>query len=271
MAQADDIKKTVRDKYAQIAAQSRQTAAASCCGPESGTCCGDGITDYSTFNDDYSAVEGYVAEADLNLGCGLPTQHAGIRVGDTVLDLGSGAGNDVFVARQLVGETGLVIGVDMTPEMIAKANHNKEQLGFSNVEFRLGDIEQLPLDKESIDVVISNCVLNLVPDKQQAFGEIYRVLKNGGHFCISDVVYQGTMNEEVRRSAELYAGCVAGSLERSAYLEIIAKAGFRDVAVKAEKRIHIPPEVFAAMGIKNNTAVPGDDFALLSITVVGTK
>lgn len=271
MAQADDIKKTVRDKYAQIAVRSKQTAAASCCGPQSGTCCADGLSDYSTFNDDYNTVEGYVAEADLNLGCGLPTQHAGIRVGDTVLDLGSGAGNDVFVARQLVGETGRVIGVDMTPEMIAKANHNKKQLGFSNVEFRLGDIEQLPVDTENIDVVISNCVLNLVPDKNRAFDEIYRVLKKGGHFCISDVVYRGTMNEQVRRSAELYAGCVAGSLEKSAYLEIIAKSGFRDIAVKTEKRIHIPAEAFAAVGIKDALSALGDDFALLSITFVGTK
>jgi ubiquinone/menaquinone biosynthesis C-methylase UbiE len=135
--------------------------------------------------DEYQQVNGYVAEADLGLGCGLPTQYAGINEGDTVVDLGSGAGNDVFVARSIVGEKGRVTGIDMTEEMIEKATNNNKKLGFKNVEFRLGDIENLPIENDSVDVVVSNCVLNLVPDKFKAFKEIYRILKPGGHFCVS--------------------------------------------------------------------------------------
>lgn len=265
------IKKIVQDKYAAIArANSGQS---SCCGgPAQSSCCSPQTPDYSVFSDDYSRLDGYVAEADMNLGCGLPTEHAGIRNGDVVVDLGCGAGNDVFVARNLVGETGRVIGVDMTPEMITKARENKRKLAFTNVDFRLGEIEALPVDKSSVDVVISNCVLNLVPDKLAAFAEIHRVLKPGAHFCISDVVYQGRMSESLLRSAELYAGCVAGALEEQKYLNIIREAGFYDVEIKVRKSIHLPDSLLQQyLSMDDVRRFNENEFGLFSITVVGYK
>ncbi len=241
MPTPEELKTLVRDKYAQIAEQAKETNASSCCGATS-ACCGDGMT-YSIMADDYTGKEGYVADADLALGCGIPTDYAGIQPGMTVLDLGSGAGNDVFIAAKEVGDSGRVIGVDMTEVMIAKANENREKLGATNVEFRLGDIEALPLDDDSVDVVISNCVLNLVPDKARAFSEIFRVLRPGGSFAVSDIVVDGSMPEELRSVAELYAGCVSGAEQREEYLAHISRSGFTDISVPKEKPIHIPDDI----------------------------
>ena len=205
MKNSDSLKEIVRDKYAEIAIASNRKQ----CG-----CRGDRKPDYSVLSLDYTVKEGYVEEADLKLGCGIPTDHAGIREGDRVLDLGSGAGNDVFVARRIVGESGSVTGMDFTDEMLEKARGNNEKMAYSNVEFVKGDIEDIPLPENSYDVVISNCVLNLVPDKQKAFAEIMRVLKPGGHFCVSDIVLKGELPDDMREAASLYAGCVSGALQK---------------------------------------------------------
>ncbi len=261
------IKNTVREKYAHIANQSKGCGC-SC----SGGCCGDTAVDYSMIGDDYAHIDGYVQVADLGLGCGVPTEYAGINEGDTVVDLGSGAGNDAFIARHLVGENGRVIGVDMTPDMVTTAIENGAKLGFQNVEFRLGEIEDVPLDNDSTDVVLSNCVLNLVPNKEQAFAEIYRILKPGGHFCISDTVLQGELPENVKRDAELYAGCVSGAIQEADYLNIIKQTGFQDVEVKVKKETPIPDDVLreslSEADIANLRALT---IGVFSITVVGKK
>lgn len=233
-----ELKEIVKEKYSQIAKQS-----SSCCAPKT-SCCGESeINDYSMIGYDYKHIEGYVAEADLGLGCGLPTEYAGIKKGDTVVDLGSGAGNDVFIARSITGETGKVIGIDMTEEMISKANKNNQKLGYKNVEFKLGDIENIPLENKSADVVVSNCVLNLVPNKEKAFSEIYRILKEGAHFCVSDIVIKGKMTEELQKSAEMYAGCVSGAVNENDYIKIITKAGFKNVEIKKSRRVDLPEEL----------------------------
>ena len=239
MQDEKEIKEIVKKKYGQIAEQS-----ASSCGPTS--CCGttdNKIVGYTVMQDDYTTLDGYVADADLGLGCGLPTEYAGIRKGAVVVDLGSGAGNDAFVARAIVGDAGRVIGIDMTQEMIDKANKNNQKLGYTNVEFRFGEIEKLPLENETADVVVSNCVLNLVPDKQKAFAEIYRILKTGGHFCISDIVIKGDLPARLKKSAEMYAGCVAGAIQHDEYLNIISKAGFRNDEIKKTKVIDLPDDI----------------------------
>jgi SAM-dependent methyltransferase len=268
MADTEKIKNIVRDKYGEIAKKTKTSENCGCscgCGPTADT-------DYSVFNDDYQNLEGYVADADLNLGCGLPTEYANIKEGDIVVDLGSGAGNDVFVAHSLVGDSGRVIGIDMTREMIDKANENKAKLGFTNVEFRMGDIENLPLPDNEADVVISNCVLNLVPDKQQAFSEIYRILKPGAHFCISDVVIQGQLPDSLKKSAEMYAGCVAGALQREEYMNIIQKAGFKQVSIKTSKIIDLPDDLLAEYLTQSEILdYRNSDLGIFSITVVGTK
>ena len=235
----NDIKAQVKEKYAEIAVQGDSN---NCCGPTG--CCGVSTIEITMIGDEYKGIEGHVPDADLGLGCGLPTEHADIKPGDTVLDLGSGAGNDVFVARAITGSEGKVIGVDFTPEMIEKANRNRDKLRYDNVEFRLGDIENMPVEDSTIDVVISNCVLNLIPNKVAAFTEIKRVLKPGGHFCISDVVFEGVLPEGFKRSAEMYAGCVAGALQSDEYLGIIENTGFKDIKVAKTKKIDIPNEVF---------------------------
>jgi len=236
---AEDLKLIVQDKYAEIASKSQSGNRSSCCGAEG--CCDE--TDYSMISADYTALEGYNPEADLGLGCGLPTQFAGIKKGDHVLDLGSGAGNDCFVARTLVGEEGRVTGLDFTDAMLEKAERNLEKTGFTNLAFVKGDIEKMPLPDNTYDVVISNCVLNLVPDKRKAFGEIYRVLKPGGHFCISDVVLEGALPEKIREAAEMYAGCVSGALQKQEYLAIIREAGFTGMVIHTERKTDIPDDM----------------------------
>ncbi|HLF28369.1 MAG TPA: arsenite methyltransferase [Anaerolineae bacterium] len=218
----EDIKKEVQKRYATIALES------SGCGCGAGDCCsGDGTAGVDYAGLDADLVEG----ANLGLGCGVPTLYAGIQPGHTVLDLGSGAGVDVFIAAKAVGPTGHVIGVDMTPEMLARAWNNAVKGEYRNVEFRLGDIENLPVADNSIDVVISNCVINLAPDKRKVYAEIHRTLKPGGRFSISDVVTYGGVPEAIRKDIELWASCVSGAVDREEYLELIRQAGFEDVTI----------------------------------------
>ena len=241
MKNETEIKELVREKYGQIAVQGKQQNASSCCGATA--CCGDDV--YNIMADDYSKLEGYNADADLGLGCGLPTEFAAIKEGDVVIDLGSGAGNDVFIARKIVGERGRVIGIDFTEKMIELAKTNATKLGYKNVEFRHGDIESMPLFSNKADVVVSNCVLNLVPNKYKVFSEIYRVLKPGGHFSISDIVVEGKIPDKWKEVAELYAGCVSGAIQKSEYLGLIEEAGFINIKLQKDKPIVIPDEILA--------------------------
>ncbi|MBI5021773.1 MAG: arsenite methyltransferase [Ignavibacteriales bacterium] len=268
MNKPDNVKKMVKDKYAHIAEQTTEENAKSCCGV--GGCC---TVDYAVFAEDYSKMQGYVADADLGLGCGIPTEFAQMKPGDIVIDLGSGAGNDVFVSRAIVGEKGKVIGVDMTEAMIVKARANCEKLGFKNVEFRLGEIEKLPIASGIADVVISNCVLNLVPNKEKAFQEIFRVLKTGGRFSISDVVTSGLLPEKILGAAELYVGCVAGALKKSDYLATIQKAGFENIRVVKEKPVTIPDEILLQYLGRDDldNRYHASNNAILSITVYAEK
>ncbi|HOY40179.1 MAG TPA: arsenite methyltransferase [Bacteroidales bacterium] len=230
-----DIKKHVREAYSEIARDQKDKGESSCCAANS--CCG---SKYSIFSEDYSHLEGYNQDADLGLGCGIPTVFAGIKTGDTVLDLGSGAGNDCFIARKLTGETGEVIGIDFTPEMVELAVNNLRKSGYTNVYFRLGDIEHLPVTANKADVVISNCVLNLIPDKSKAFSEIFRVLKTGGHFSVSDIVLKGNVSNAVRSAVALYAGCISGALQYDDYLSKIFDAGFSNIRVHSAKQVIVP-------------------------------
>jgi ubiquinone/menaquinone biosynthesis C-methylase UbiE/N-acetylglutamate synthase-like GNAT family acetyltransferase len=234
-----ELKEMVKEKYGAIADKARSKSSGSSCGCG----CGCSTAEIPPVAEDYTNLPGYVPDADLALGCGLPTAHAHIYPGDTVVDLGSGAGNDCFVARSIVGENGRVIGIDMTEAMIAKANANAAKLGFKNVEFRLGDIDNMPLEANTADVVVSNCVMNLVPDKSKAFAETYRILKPGGHFSISDIVLQGEIPPELRDEATLYAGCVAGALTKDDYLRIIRETGFTNIAVQKERKYEIPENI----------------------------
>lgn len=234
------IKELVREKYTEIASQPRQINSSSCCGAT--TSCKDV---YSIMSDEYKGLDGYNPDADLGLGCGLPTEFAKIKEGDTVVDLGSGAGNDAFVARKIVGEKGRVIGIDFTEKMIELAKTNTAKLGYRNVEFRHGDIDSMPLLSNKADVVVSNCVLNLVPNKYKVFSEIFRVLKPGGHFSISDIVIEGEIPVQWKEIAELYAGCVSGAIQKSEYLGMIEEAGFSNVTLQKDKTIVIPDEILA--------------------------
>ena len=233
-----ELKELVKEKYAMIADQSKSDNETSCCGATG--CC---TIDSAIMADDYSTLDGYVADADLGLGCGLPTEFAKMKAGDVVVDLGSGAGNDAFIARSIVGAAGKVIGIDFTDRMIDKARTNAAKLNFTNVEFRRGDIENMPLADGIGDVVVSNCVLNLVPDKAKAFSETFRILKNGGHFSVSDIVLIGELPEGLRKSAEMYAGCVAGAIQKETYLDIITNAGFINTIIQKEKRIVLPADI----------------------------
>ncbi len=238
MNKEQELKDIVKERYAKIAEQGKAENAASCCGA---TTPSNKI--YNIMMDDYSETRGYNEDADLGLGCGLPTQFAKIKKGDTVIDLGSGAGNDCFVARHETGVEGKVIGIDFTPIMIEKARINAEKLGYNNVEFREGDIDAMPVSDAVADVIVSNCVLNLVPNKQKVIGEIHRVLKSGGHFSISDIVLVGNLPEALRNDAEMYAGCVAGAIQKSEYLQLITDQGFQNITVQKEKPITIPDDI----------------------------
>ncbi len=238
MENKEAIKQVVKDKYHQIASQDKEANAASCCGS------GDASDEvYNIMNDDYSELEGYEEEADLGLGCGLPTQFALIEEGDTIIDLGSGAGNDCFVARNETGPTGKVIGIDFVESMVTKARENAEQLGYNNVEFRFGDIEAMPVSDNSADVVVSNCVLNLLPNKEDIFKEIYRVLNPAGHFSISDIVLLGELPEGLKNDAEMYAGCVSGAIQKDQYLHLVKDAGFQNITIQKEKAINLPNDI----------------------------
>jgi arsenite methyltransferase len=264
----EEIKGIVKEKYSAIAKQSLLTGHQGCCGPSD--CC-DAL-EVSMIGDEYINVAGYNPDADLGLGCGLPTEFAGIKPGDSVLDLGSGAGNDCFVARSLTGETGKVTGLDFSEEMLQKARKNLEKTGFRNIDFIQGDIEEMPLPDSAFDVVISNCVLNLVPDKQKAFAEIYRVLRHGGHFCISDVVIAGELPEGLQKDAEMYAGCVSGALQKEKYLSVIAEQGFSDIQIRKEKSIVIPDAILAAyISKKELIRFKNSETGIFSITVTASK
>ena len=263
MKSADELKNIVKDKYGEIARQG-----GSCCGP-SGCCDSLGGT---SFAEDYRGLDGYFPEADLGLGCGIPTEFAGIETGQTVIDLGSGAGNDVFVVRALVGDTGRVIGLDMVPEMVDKAKTHAAKLQYENVEFHLGEIENMPLDSDLADVLVSNCVLNLVPDKGRAFAEIQRVLKPGGHFSISDIVLEGQLPAELEAAAVAYVGCVAGALQQQDYLETITAAGFKDLQVLKTKQITLPGALLEdILGPDGTRNFLDSGVRILSITVRAQK
>lgn len=269
MTKDNELKAIVKEKYSEIAHQSKQQNISSCCGATG--CCGTDEV-YSIMADDYSQLEGYNPDADLGLGCGIPTQFAQIKEGDVVVDLGSGAGNDAFIARRLTGEKGKVIGVDFTEAMIDKARENVEKLGYNNVEFRFGDIESLPITSNRADVIISNCVLNLVPNKHKVFSEIYRVLKPGAHFSISDIVLEGRLPEKLKEAAELYAGCVSGAIQRKDYLAIIEEAGFVNITLQKEKKIEIPDEILLQyVSQQDLTALKQNDPGIYSITVYADK
>ncbi|OQP57363.1 arsenite methyltransferase [Niastella populi] len=240
MQTQEQIKDMVRQKYSEIALQDKETNQSACCG--SG-CCSTEV--YNIMSDDYNQLEGYNPDADLGLGCGLPTQFAKIKKGDVVIDLGSGAGNDAFIARHETGETGKVIGIDFTPAMIERARLNAEARGFHNVEFRQGDIEHMPVTANTADVIVSNCVLNLVPNKDGVIKDIYRVLKPGGHFSISDIVLEGDLPTTIREAAEMYAGCVSGAIQKNEYLELIKANGFEHITVQKDKAIVIPDDILS--------------------------
>lgn len=260
----ESIKQIVKEKYGEIALQDKERNKS--CG------CSCSTDDNTGFNEDYSKLKGYNPDADLGLGCGLPTEFAQIREGDTVIDLGSGAGNDCFIARAVVGERGKVVGVDMTETMIAKASRNAEKLGYDNVEFRLGEIEDLPVSNNYADVVVSNCVLNLVPDKNKAFEETFRVLKPGGHFTISDIVTKDQLPDGLKKAASMYAGCVAGALQKETYLEAIKNAGFQNIGVQKERKITLPDELLGKyLSPEEVTDFKEHSAGIFSITVYAEK
>lgn len=269
MNNESQIKELVKEKYSSIANQNKTQNAASCCGATS-ACCSDDV--YNIMADDYSKLEGYNPDADLGLGCGLPTEFANIKEGDTVIDLGSGAGNDAFIARKIVGEKGRVLGIDFTEAMIKKARVNAEKLNFNNVEFRLGDIDDMPVTSNYANVIVSNCVLNLVPNKYKVISEIYRVLRPGGHFSISDIVLEGNLPDKWKEVAELYAGCVSGAVQKQVYLEMIKEAGFQNIVVQKDKTIHIPDDILANyLNAEEISAYKNGNTRITSITVYAEK
>ena len=267
MENENGLKEIVKQKYSEIALQEKETNQSSCCG--SG-CCSDEV--YNIMSEDYQHLEGYNPDADLGLGCGLPTQFAKIKKGDVVIDLGSGAGNDAFVARYETGETGKVIGIDFTPAMIEKARNNAELRGLNNVEFRQGDIEKMPVTSDVADVIVSNCVLNLVPNKYGVFKEIFRVLKPGGHFNISDIVLVGDLPAKIQNAAEMYAGCVSGAIQKQTYLELIESNGFTNITIQKEKTILVPDDILGNYLSADEIATFKNSGAgIFSITVYAEK
>jgi SAM-dependent methyltransferase len=267
MNNEQELKEIVRQKYSEIALQDKEDNQSSCCGA---TGCSTEV--YNIMSDDYTELNGYNADADLGLGCGLPTQFAKIKKGDVVIDLGSGAGNDAFIARAETGETGKVIGIDFTEAMINKARANAEKLAFHNVEFRFGDIENMPVTANVADVIVSNCVLNLVPNKDAVIKDIYRVLKPGGHFSISDVVLVGNLPDALRKDAEMYAGCVAGAIQREVYLELIKLNGFKNITVQKEKAIIIPDDILSKyLSEAEISSFKSGSTGIFSVTVFAEK
>lgn len=263
------LKELVREKYGEIASQSKQQNETSCCGATA-SCCGTEV--YNIMADDYTKLEGYNADADLGLGCGLPTAFAKIKAGDMVIDLGSGAGNDCFVARSAAGEKGKIIGIDFTEKMIERARENAEKLGYNNVEFRQGDIESMPVVSNKADVIVSNCVLNLVPNKHKVFSEVFRVLKPGGHFSISDIVLEGMLPLQLKQAAEMYAGCVAGAIQKKDYLGIIEETGFTNITLQKEKKIIVPDEILLQyLSTPELEQLKKSDLGIYSITVYAEK
>lgn len=217
-----EIKKYVKRRYGQIA-----TKTTSCCGPQPDKALNIGYSEKD--------LKTIPESSNMGLGCGNPVALASLKEGETVLDLGSGGGIDVFLAAERVGSKGKVVGVDMTEEMVEKARETARKHGFTNVEFKLGDIENLPIEEDSVDVVISNCVINLAPDKERVFREAHRVLKPGGRIMISDIVTEGELPKEDRESLEAWAACVAGALDKDQYLTLMKRAGFRNVAIVSER------------------------------------
>ena len=264
---AQEMKELVRQKYSEIALQDKATNASSCCG--AGDCSAE---IYNIMSEDYTTLEGYNPDADLALGCGLPTEFASIKPGDVVIDLGSGAGNDCFIARAQTGEKGKVIGIDFTEAMVDKARANADKLGYNNVEFRFGDIEKMPVAANTADVVVSNCVLNLVPDKKKVISEIFRVLKANGHFSISDIVLVGQLPENLKKAAEMYAGCVSGAIQREEYLGFVQQAGFDAITVQKEKKITVPDDILSTyLSADEIKAFKESGTGIFSITVFARK
>jgi len=267
METQEQIKEMVRRKYSEIALQDKETNDSSCCGA---SCCSTEV--YNIMSDDYTSLNGYNADADLGLGCGLPTQFAKIKKGDLVIDLGSGAGNDCFVAHSETGQGGKVIGIDFTDAMIEKARANAEKLNFHNVEFRKGDIEKMPITSNIADVILSNCVLNLVPNKDNVFKEIHRVLKPGGHFSISDIVLVGALHKKIREAAEMYAGCVSGAVQKETYMELIKTNGFKNISIQKEKQITVPDDILSTyLSVEDIREFKNSGAGIYSITVYGEK
>lgn len=267
MKNEQNLKNLVKERYARIAEQGKAENASSCCGATTPS-----NKVYNIMMDDYSQTEGYIEDADLGLGCGLPTQFAQIKRGDTVIDLGSGAGNDCFVARHETGLEGKVIGIDFTPAMIKKARLNADKLGYNNVEFREGDIDNMPVNDNTADVIVSNCVLNLVPNKPKVIQEIFRVLKPGGHFSISDIVLVGSLPEALREDAEMYAGCVAGAIQKNDYLNYIKEAGFENISLQKEKPIVIPEDILSKyLSAQQMADFNKSNIGIFSITVYAEK
>jgi len=274
-----DIRKEVKKRYGRIAASS-----SSCCGPAKAGCCGPvdaGRSGSAPSAEELSTEVGYtVAElasipegANLGLGCGNPVALASLKPGETVLDLGSGGGIDCFLAARKVGPEGRVIGVDMTTEMIHLARENAKKSGLKNVEFRQGEIESLPLEDGSVDAAISNCVINLSPDKETVFREIYRVLKPGGRMMVSDIVLDGELPAAVKNSVAAYTGCIGGALKRDDYLAAMAKAGFSGVEIVAETKVPVDlwadfPEEAKTLSREEIKAALG---AIASIKVLAKK
>jgi arsenite methyltransferase len=249
---SDTIKSAVKEKYGEIARVS-----SSCCEPSCGCGTDSSVAESITLNDLYEGTDEKIRElADLGLGCGTPTAFAELVEGMRVLDLGSGGGIDVFVAAKLIAPGGKAIGVDMTEQMISRAEANRKKLGIENAEFRYGEIENLPVETGSVDRVISNCVINLVPDKTVAFKEIFRVLKAGGKFTVSDIVSVGQIPEKIRNDMLQWAGCVAGALDKEEYLSIVRESGFIDLRIAAEKPYQL------------DSSLP---FGLRSITLTATR
>ncbi|NDW19517.1 methyltransferase domain-containing protein [Dysgonomonas sp. 216] len=262
-------KELVKQRYSELALNSDELKGKCCCGTNPAT---PSKKVYTIMSEDYTNLKGYEADADLGVGCGLPTQYAGIKEGDTVLDLGSGAGNDCFIARAEVGETGKIIGIDFSPQMIEKARKNAIKRGYTNIEFIEGDIENMPLPDSSVDIVVSNCVLNLLPQKDKIFSEIYRVLKKGGHFCISDVVLNGTFPKEFTDNASMYAGCIASAIQREDYLGEIEKANFVNIKIERTKTVLIPDEVLEEHLDKSTIEkYKAGNVGIYSITVTGVR